>query len=167
MLTYTSMVAGAGNETTTRLIGFACQLLADHPDQRSELVADPDVIPGAIEEVLRFEAPSPVQARYVTHDTECLGETDPEDSVMLLLNGSANRDERTSLTASGSTSIAGAGTSASGRVCTSASVPRWPACKPGSLSRSSSSDGRSGTSTTRSAPRPTPPACADGPSCRS
>ena len=76
VLTYTSMVAGAGNETTVRLIGFACQLLADHPDQRRELVADPGLIPGAIEEVLRFEAPSPVQARYVAHDTECLRRID-------------------------------------------------------------------------------------------
>jgi cytochrome P450 len=93
VLTYTSMVAGAGNETTTRLIGFAGQLLADHPDQRRELVADNGLIPGAIEEVLRFEAPSPVQARYVAHDTECRGERIAEGSIMLLLNGSANRDE--------------------------------------------------------------------------
>ena len=93
VLTYTSMVAGAGNETTTRLIGFACQLLADHPDQRRELVANPGLIPGAIEEVLRYEAPSPVQARHVAHDTECLGESLAEGSIMLLLNGSANRDE--------------------------------------------------------------------------
>ena len=47
VLTYTSMVAGAGNETTTRLIGFIGQLLSDHPDQRRELVADPSLIPGA------------------------------------------------------------------------------------------------------------------------
>lgn len=94
VLTYTSMVAGAGNETTTRLIGFACQLLADHPDQRRELAADLGLIPGAIEEILRFEAPSPVQARYVAHDTECLGEPISEGSTMLLLNGSANRDEK-------------------------------------------------------------------------
>ncbi|WP_319445172.1 MULTISPECIES: cytochrome P450 [unclassified Mycobacterium] len=93
VLTYTSMIAGAGNETTTRLIGFAGQLLADHPDQRRELVADNGLIPGAIEEVLRFEAPSPVQARYVAHDTECRGEQIAEGSIMLLLNGSANRDE--------------------------------------------------------------------------
>jgi cytochrome P450 len=93
VLTYTSMVAGAGNETTTRLIGFAGQLLADHPDQRRELVADTALIPGAIEEVLRFEAPSPVQARYVAYDTECRGERIAEGSIMLLLNGSANRDE--------------------------------------------------------------------------
>ena len=55
---------------------------------------DFSLIPRAIEEVLRYEAPSPVQARYVAHDAECRGQTIPEGSVMLLLNGSANRDER-------------------------------------------------------------------------
>ena len=94
VLMYTSMVAGAGNETTTRLIGFAGQLLAEHPEQRRALADDFSLIPSAIEEVLRFEAPSPVQARYVAHDIECRGQTIPEGSVMLLLNGSANRDER-------------------------------------------------------------------------
>ena len=93
VLTYTSMVAGAGNETTTRLIGFTAQLLADHPDQRSALVSDPSLIPVAIEEVLRYEAPSPVQARYVSHDIDCRGRSISEGSIMLLLNGSANRDE--------------------------------------------------------------------------
>ena len=47
-----------------------------------------------VEEVLRFEAPSPVQARYVARDVEHHGRTVPEGSVMVLLNGSANRDER-------------------------------------------------------------------------
>lgn len=94
VLTYTSMIAGAGNETTTRLIGFIGQLLCEHPDQRSELIEDFSLIPRAIEEVLRYEAPSPVQARSVAHDTECRGQTIPAGSVMLLLNGSANRDER-------------------------------------------------------------------------
>ncbi|WP_319451888.1 MULTISPECIES: cytochrome P450 [unclassified Mycobacterium] len=94
VLTYTSMVAGAGNETTTRLIGFIGQLLSDHPDQRRELAGDPSLIPGAIEEVLRYEAPSPVQARYVARDTECRGQRIVEGSIMLLLNGSANRDEQ-------------------------------------------------------------------------
>ena len=65
VLSYTAMIAGAGNETTARLIGFMAQLLSDHPDQRRELAADPSLIPGAIEETLRFEPPSPVQARYV------------------------------------------------------------------------------------------------------
>ena len=94
VLTYTSMIAGAGNETTTRLIGFIAQLLAEHPDQRRELVDDFSLIPRAIEEVLRYQAPSPVQARYVARDTESYGQKITEGSVMLLLNGSANRDER-------------------------------------------------------------------------
>jgi cytochrome P450 len=94
VLSYTSTVAGAGNETTTRLIGFIGQLLSDHPDQRREIVADRSLIPQAVEEVLRYEAPSPVQARYVAHDVEYYGQTVPEGSIMLLLNGSANRDQR-------------------------------------------------------------------------
>lgn len=94
VLMYTGMVAGAGNETTTRLIGFAGQLLAENPDQRGELANDYSLIPRAIEELLRYEAPSPVQARCVAHDVACRGQMIPEGSVMLLLNGSANRDER-------------------------------------------------------------------------
>ena len=94
VLLYTSMIAGAGNETTTRLIGFIGQLLAEHPEQRRQIVKDPSLIPMAIEEVLRYEAPSPVQARYVAGDVECRGTMIPEGSIMLLLNGSANRDER-------------------------------------------------------------------------
>ena len=93
VLAYTTMIAGAGNETTARLIGFMGQLLSDHPDQRLELVADPSLIPGAVEETLRYEPPSPVQARYVAHDVEHYGRVVPEGSFMLLLNGSANRDE--------------------------------------------------------------------------
>jgi cytochrome P450 len=94
VITYASMVAGAGNETATRLIGFTMQLLAQHPEQRQLLVEDPSLIPNAIEEILRLESPSPVQARYVQRDVEVRGTTVPEGSTMLLLNGAANRDER-------------------------------------------------------------------------
>jgi cytochrome P450 len=93
ILAYTAMIAGAGNETTARLIGFMGQLLGEHPDQRRELVEDPSLIPSAVEETLRFEPPSPVQARYVAADVELYGHTVTEGSYMLLLNGSANRDE--------------------------------------------------------------------------
>jgi cytochrome P450 len=93
VLAYTAMIAGAGNETTARLIGFMGQLLGDHPDQRQELVAHPSLISSAVEETLRYEAPSPVQARYVARDVELYGHTVTEGSYMLLLNGSANRDE--------------------------------------------------------------------------
>jgi cytochrome P450 len=93
VLAYTAMIAGAGNETTARLIGFMGQLLSDHPDQRRELAADASLIPGAVEETLRYEPPSPVQARYVAQDAEHYGRVVPEGSFMLLLNASANRDE--------------------------------------------------------------------------
>jgi cytochrome P450 len=58
------------------------------------LVDDPGLIPGAIEEVLRYEAPSPVQARFVTHEVEIHGTTVPEGSVLLILTAAANCDER-------------------------------------------------------------------------
>ncbi len=92
VLAYTAMIAGAGNETTTRLIGGMGQLLAEHPEQRHELVADPSLIPGAVEEALRYEPPSPVQARYVARDVEHYGHTVKEGSYMLLVNGAADRD---------------------------------------------------------------------------
>ena len=94
ILGYISLLAGAGNETTTRLIGWTGKLLAEHPDQRKELVDEPALIPNAIEELLRYEPPSPVQARYVTKDVEHYGQTVPAGASCLLLNGSANRDER-------------------------------------------------------------------------
>ena len=94
ILTYLMLLAGAGNETTTRLIGWAGKLLAEHPDQRRDLVEHRALLPQAIEEILRFEAPSPVQARTVSHDVEHYGQVVSEGSVMVLLNGSANRDDR-------------------------------------------------------------------------
>jgi cytochrome P450 len=94
ILVYVSVIAGAGNETTGRLIGWAGKVLADHPDQRRELVEDRTLIPGAIEELLRFEPPAPHMARYVTQDIDLYGQTVPEGSIMMLLPGAANRDER-------------------------------------------------------------------------
>jgi cytochrome P450 len=94
VLTYVVLLAGAGNETTTRLIGWTGKLLAEHPDQRRELADDRSLVPNAIEEILRYEAPSPVQARSVTGDVEYHGQTVPAGSIMVVLNGSANRDER-------------------------------------------------------------------------
>ncbi|MGE2835690.1 cytochrome P450 [Mycobacterium sp. SMC-4] len=93
VLAYTAMIAGAGGETTARLIGFMGELLGTHPTQRHELAANTSLIPSAVEETLRFEPPSPVQARYVARDVELYGQTVTEGSFMLLLNGSANRDD--------------------------------------------------------------------------
>ena len=94
IVNYTMLLAAAGNETTARLIGWAGYLLAKHPGERERLVNDRSLIPGAIEEILRYEAPSPVQARFVTRDVELHGTMVPEGSVMLLLTASANRDDR-------------------------------------------------------------------------
>jgi cytochrome P450 len=94
ILLYVQLLAGAGNETTTRLIGWTGKVLGEHPDQRRAVAADPSLIPRTIEELLRYEAPSPVQARYVNRDVTHHGHAVPEGSVILLLNGSANRDDR-------------------------------------------------------------------------
>jgi cytochrome P450 len=94
ILTYVSVLAGAGNETTTRLIGWAGKVLGDHPQERRMLVEDRSLIPNAVEEILRFEPPAPHVGRYVARDVEIHGRTVPKGSAMLMLVGAANRDER-------------------------------------------------------------------------
>jgi cytochrome P450 len=92
--TYTAVVAGAGNETTGRLIGWLAKVLAEHPDQRRQVVEDRSLIPRVIDETLRFEPTGPHTARYVAQDVALHGTTVPAGSAMLLLLGSANRDPR-------------------------------------------------------------------------
>ncbi|GFM20342.1 cytochrome P450 [Mycobacterium sp. PO1] len=94
LLMYLTVVATAGAETTTRLIGWAGKTLADFPDQRRELAENPDLIPQAIEEILRWEPPALQIARYVSRDVSYYGQTVPEGSAMLMLVGAANRDHR-------------------------------------------------------------------------
>jgi cytochrome P450 len=94
VLTYTTVLAGAGNETTGRLIGWLVKLLAEHPDQRREVVEDRTLIPNVIDEALRFEPTGHATARYVTQDIEMNGVTIPEGSALLMLMASANRDPR-------------------------------------------------------------------------
>ena len=93
VLSYVNVLAAAGAETTARLIGWAAKLLAEHPDQRRQLVEDRSLVPQAIEEVLRFEPPAPQIARYVARDVELYGRMVPAGSAMLFLVGAANRDE--------------------------------------------------------------------------
>jgi cytochrome P450 len=93
-LMYVTVLAGAGNETTGRLIGWMGSTLARHPGQRAEVAADPSLVPGAVEEVLRMEPPGPFNARYVTRDVELYGQVVPAGSAMLTLLGAANRDPR-------------------------------------------------------------------------
>src|SRR4051812_33469966 len=94
VLTYTAVIAGAGNETTGRLIGWLVKLLAEHPDQRRHVVEDRSLIPNVIDEALRFEPTGHATARIVTEDVEYHGTTVPAGSPMLLLIGAANRDPR-------------------------------------------------------------------------
>jgi cytochrome P450 len=94
VLVFIALLSGAGNETVARLLGWAGMLLARHPDQRQRLRAEPGLIPNAIEELLRYEAPSPVQARTVMRDVRLYDQTVPAGSRMLLLTGAAGRDER-------------------------------------------------------------------------
>jgi cytochrome P450 len=89
-----NLLISAGTETVARLLGWAGVLLAEHPEQRAVLSADPGLIPNAVEELLRYEAPSPVQGRWLTRDLELHGTAIPADSKVLLLTGSAGRDER-------------------------------------------------------------------------
>lgn len=91
---YANLLAAAGNETTARLIGWAGKVLAEHPDQRRQLARDPRLCANAIEELLRYESPSAVQARYLTEDVVHHGRLVAEGSIVLLLIASANRDER-------------------------------------------------------------------------
>src|SRR3546814_17288897 len=86
VLLYVNVVAGAGNETTNRLIGWAGKVLADHPDQRRELVDDPALIPGAVEELLRLESPGPIIGRYIARDHQAYGPTVPAGRAILPLD---------------------------------------------------------------------------------
>jgi cytochrome P450 len=88
------LIVSAGTETVARLLGWAGHTLAAYPDQRAELAADPSLIPQAIEELLRYEAPSPVNGRWTTAPVELHGSEIPPNSKVLMLTGSAGRDER-------------------------------------------------------------------------
>jgi cytochrome P450 len=94
VLTYTAVIAGAGNETTGRLIGWLAKVLAEHPDQRRAVVEDPSLVQNVIDETLRFEPTGHATARYVMHDVEYYGTTVPAGSPVLMLMASANRDPR-------------------------------------------------------------------------
>jgi cytochrome P450 len=84
----------AGTEEVTGLIGNALLLLAEHPEQRARLVENPAEIPAAVEEVLRFETIVQHLVKRPTREVELHGTVIPEGARVLLLYGSANRDDR-------------------------------------------------------------------------
>lgn len=94
VLHYTQVVAGAGNETTGRLIGWLAKVLAEHPEQRREVYENRSLLNRTVDETLRFEPTGPHVARWVAQDFEAYGQTVPAGSAMLLLFGAANRDPR-------------------------------------------------------------------------
>jgi cytochrome P450 len=87
-------MAFAGHETVARLIANGIVALTWYPDQRRELAADRSLLGSAVEEMLRWDAPSHYQGRWTSRDVELHGTTIPKDSRVLLVTGAANHDDR-------------------------------------------------------------------------
>ena len=94
ILAFTFTMVAGGNDTTTGLLGGATQLLHRNPEQRDLLAGEPELIPDAVEEFLRLTSPVQGLARTTTRDVTIEDRTIPEGRKVLLLYGSANRDER-------------------------------------------------------------------------
>jgi cytochrome P450 family 130 len=94
VLAFTFTMVTGGNDTTTGMLGGSVQLLHQRPDQRRPLVDDPELIPDAIDEFLRLTSPVQGLARTLTRDVTIGDTTVPAGRRVLLLYGSANRDER-------------------------------------------------------------------------
>jgi cytochrome P450 len=91
---FATLLGGAGAETVTKLIGNAIVAFADFPDEWQKLRVDRSKIPAAVEELLRYEPPSQYQVRTATRDVMLHDNTIPAGSAVLLMTGSATRDER-------------------------------------------------------------------------
>jgi cytochrome P450 len=89
-----SLLAAAGSETVTKLIGSGVVLFARNPDEWAKVLRSRDALGGAIEEILRYWAPSQYQGRFTMQDSSWHGVDIPEGSAVLLVTGAANRDER-------------------------------------------------------------------------
>lgn len=92
ILAFVQLLLVAGNETTTNLLNNAVLCFLDHPDQLARLRAAPDLLPSAIEEVLRFRAPLQFMYRATRRDVEMNGQRIPTGRLVLAVIGSANRD---------------------------------------------------------------------------
>lgn len=91
---FCSLVAQAGTESVAMLLSNAMVLFARHPEQWRLVVERPETVPAAVEEVLRYWAPTQHQRRTLTAGTEIHGRRMPAGAVVVLLTGSASRDER-------------------------------------------------------------------------
>jgi cytochrome P450 len=88
------LLFSAGTETVARHLGWAASVLDEYPDQRAELARDLSLTTNAVEELLRYEPPSPVNARFTTRDVALHDVTIPSGSRVILITGAAGRDER-------------------------------------------------------------------------
>jgi len=91
---FCALLGAAGSETVTKLLANATVLFARNPGEYAKVLADPSRIPSAVDEALRYSSPAQYQGRTVTRDVEWYGQTVPKGARILLLNASANRDER-------------------------------------------------------------------------
>ncbi|MEO7428611.1 MAG: cytochrome P450 [Acidimicrobiales bacterium] len=92
---FIALLTAAGAETVTKLVGNGVMTFAEHPVELARLQGDPSLAGSAVEEVLRWKAPSQYQGRYALRDREWHGVTIPAGSPVLIVTGAANRDERT------------------------------------------------------------------------
>lgn len=93
-VSFASTLGGAGAETVTKLVGNGVMTFAEHPDALAELQADPSLVGSAVEEVLRWRAPSQYQGRFSVADRHLHGTTIPAGHPVLIVTGAANRDPR-------------------------------------------------------------------------
>jgi cytochrome P450 len=91
---YISLLSSAGNDTVARFTGWAGSTLALFPEQRAKLVADPGLIPNAVEEILRYEPPAMALARVATKDVTWYDEVIPEGSAIVIVTAATGRDQR-------------------------------------------------------------------------
>ena len=128
MLSTIFQLVVAGHDTVTGLIGNGTVALLRHPEQRDALVADPDLVPRAVEECLRWDGPAQhATFRYTTEEVRIGEAVIPPFAQVIVSLAAANRDPPATGTQRRSTSTAPrAGTSGSATASTSASAPRWP-----------------------------------------
>jgi cytochrome P450 len=88
------LIAAAGSETVTKQVGNGVVLFARNPGEWQKVLDDPGKMPGAVEEVLRYWAPSQYQGRFTVAPATFEGGTIPEGEAVLLVTGAANHDER-------------------------------------------------------------------------
>ena len=92
LLAFSILLLLAGHETTTNLIGNGLLALTEHPDVAARLRAEPDLLPSAVEEFLRYDSSVQGAVRFARETVEIRGRTIERGSTLLLLLGAANRD---------------------------------------------------------------------------